>query len=163
MTLSKTIDMKALVAHLTDTSLSTWERYMGRKEGIGTEETFIEIGDFGPWDEDVADMIREGYTSGERWRLTTDVDLDENDAAAHEIARLVDEGYTSGIEPSWDIEINTIHPREVYVCVDDDEVTVKISGTETHEAVGFEATIASLEADPDTAGFVKAANQAPSL
>jgi hypothetical protein len=161
--LTKTIDMKALVAHLTDTSLSTWERYMGRKEGIGTEETFIEIGDFGPWDEDVADMVREGYTSGERWRLKTDIDLDENDAAAHEIARLIDEGYTSGIEPSWDIEINTIHPREVYVCVDDDEVTVRISETEEHEAVDFEATIAGLEADPQTAGFVKNVDQAPSL
>jgi hypothetical protein len=158
--LTKTIDMKALVAHLTDTSLSTWERYMGRKEGIGTEETFIEVGDFGPWDEDVADMVREGYTSGERWRLKTDIDLDENDAAAHEIARLIDEGYTSGIEPTWDVTIDKIHPREVYVCVDDDEVTVRINETEEHEAVDFEATIDELEADPQTAGFVKNAESA---
>jgi hypothetical protein len=161
--LSKTIDMKALVAHLTDTDLSTWEVYMGRKEGIGTEETFIEIGDFGPWDEDVADMIREGYTSGQRWQLTTDIDLDEEDAAAHEIARLVDEGYTSGIEPSWSIEINKIHPREVYVCVDEGEVTVTISGTEEHEAVDFDSTIEELETNHYTAGLVKSADQPPKV
>ncbi|MNU26896.1 hypothetical protein D3C71_152770 [compost metagenome] len=157
--MSKTIDMKALVAHLTDTALSTWEPYMGRKEGIGTEETFIEVGDFGPWDEDVADMIREGYTSGQRWQLTTDIDLDDNDAAAHEIARLVDEGYTSGIEPSWSIEINKIHPREVYVCIDDGDVTVTISGTEEHEAIDFDSTIDDLANSPDTASLVKDADQ----
>jgi hypothetical protein len=158
--LSKTVDMKALVANFTDTATTQWEVYMGAKDGIGIEETFIEIGDFGPWEDDVADMIREGYTSGQRWSLTTDIDLEE-DAVAEEIARLVSEGYTSGIEPSWSIEINTVHPREAYVCIDDDEVILRVSRGDDSPAFRIDTTIEDLEADPETAGIVKNADPAP--
>lgn len=152
--MAKTLDMKALIAHLTDTSIKDWDVYMGLTESYGIEENFIEIGDFGPWDEDVADMIRDGYTSGQRWSLTTDIDLDDNDAAAHEIARLVGEGYTSGIEPSWSVEIDTVEPRKVYVQIIDEEVNVSMEAVGDHPAIEFYASFDELQSSAVTAGFV---------
>lgn len=163
--MTKTIDMKALVAHLTGTDVSSWEPYMGRKDGIGVEETFIEIGDFGPWDEDVAEMVRGGYTSGQRWKLTTEIDLEENEPAALEIARLIEEGYTSGygLEEYWEIEIDKVEPRTAHVCVDDDDVTVKVTGNERDEAVDYDGTIDELEADLETASMVQSSDAAPKV
>jgi hypothetical protein len=155
--------MKALVAHLTETEVSSWEPYLGRKDGIGIEETFIEIGDFGPWDEDVAEMIRGGYTSGHRWKLTTEINLEENEPASLEIARLVEEGYTSGygLEEYWEIEINKVEPRTAHVCVDDNDVTVTITANERDESLDYESTIDDLEADPDTSSLIQTADTAP--
>ncbi|NTF23522.1 hypothetical protein G6L37_34695 [Agrobacterium rubi] len=161
--MTKTVDMKALVAHLTETNLSKWEPYMGRKEGIGTEETFIEIGDFGPWDEDVAEMVREGYTSGQRWSLKTEIDLEENEPAALEIARLIAEGCTCGhgLEEFWEVEMHKTYPREVYVCIDDEDIVVRVTETDGYEAINFETTISELEADTSTARFVRDIEQPP--
>lgn len=161
--MTKTIDMKALVAHLTGTSPDSWEPFMGRKEGVGIEQAFTETGgNFGPYDEDVADMIEDGYTSGQRWSLDTSVDLDEDDDAKHEIARLIRAGYTSGYGPTWAVTMHKSMPGEAYVQIDEDDfVTVKMDATENHAAIDFVKSIDDLEADPETAGLVVTVDQAP--
>ncbi len=118
---------------------------MGRKEGIGDEQWFTEVGDFGPYDEDVADMIRDGYTSGRNWKLTTDIDLSENQDAAYEIARQIASGNTSGFHPTWSVTMSKTMPGEAYVQIDDDGyVTVKMESTRNHEEIDFVSTIDDL-------------------
>ena len=154
--MTRTIDMKAYVAHLTGTEPTSWEPFMGRKEGIGIEQAFTEVGDgFGPYDEDVADMIEEGFTSGPRWELETKEDLEENEDAKYEIARLIRGGFTSGFRPTWSVSMEKIMPGEAYVQIDDDEfVTVKMDATENHEAINFVTSIDEIARNPVTAAFV---------
>jgi hypothetical protein len=161
---AKTVDMKALVAYLTGTSADSWEPFMGRKEGIGIEQAFTEVGDgFGPYDEDVADMIRDGYTSGQRWKLDTAIDLEKDDDARHEIARLISGGYTSGYGPTWSVEMDKIMPGEAYVQIDDEFVTVRMEGTAKHDAIDFQTTIGELEDNPETARLVQDLEQTPGM
>jgi hypothetical protein len=99
-------------------------------------------------------MIREGYTSGQRWSLKTEEDLSENEAAAWEIGRLVAGGYTSGYDPVWEVEMDKVMPREAFVQIIDDCVTVSIEATESNPALEFDSTFEDLESNPATAGFV---------
>jgi hypothetical protein len=159
MTVTKTLDAKGLIAHLTGTDPKTWEPFMGRKEGVGEEQWFTEVGDFGPYDEDVADMIRDGYTSGRNWSLDTEIDFSEDEDAAYEIARLIAGGNTSGYNPTWSVEMHKTMPGEAYVQIDEGFVTVKMEKTRNHEEIDFVSPIDDLANSPDTASLVKDADQ----
>ena len=62
-------------------------------------------------EEDIADMIEQGYTSGELygedpdyrgyWEVEIEEDEEDEETRNREVARLIREGYTSGFEPSW--------------------------------------------------------------
>ena len=152
--MDRKLDMKGLVAHLTGTDPSTWEPFMGRKQAVGDEQAFTETGRFGPYDEDVADMVRDGYTSGDGWSLETNVDLSEDEDAAYEIARLISGGCTSGYGPVWSVSMEKRVPGEAYVQIVDEDVTVTMEATADHDAISFSTTIEELASDPETASLV---------
>jgi len=55
--------------------------------------------------EEIARLVKEGYTSGVEpsWSIDYPYELRDDDVALNEIARLIREGYTSGYEPQFDL------------------------------------------------------------
>jgi len=122
--MSKTIDAVGIAAHLTGTDRDCWEPFDGPNEADGDEFWLEEVEGFGPDEEQVGRMVRQGYVEGKGWKITTEIDLQEDDSAAEYIGSLIADGFTSGIDPTWSVNINNRQPRRAYVNVDGDDVTI---------------------------------------
>ena len=71
----------------------------------------------------IADMVEEGYTSGELngqdpdfsgwWEITIEEDEEDEDTRNKEVARLIRNGNTSGYSPTWSYGANVWHSKSM--------------------------------------------------
>jgi len=161
--MSKSIDAVGIAAYLTGTQRDVWEAIEGPNDADGEEFWLEEVEGFGPSEDQVGRMVRQGYVEGKGWKLTTEIDLQEDDSAAEYIGSLIADGFTSGIDPTWSVDIRNRQPRQAYVNVDGDDVTIEIGVQDGIKEVVKVTTIDAIAADPELSAFLVDREPAPAV